>query len=427
MLRRFPRTLTPTAAVPRDVWVLVAAAFAIAIGFGLVAPVLPQFATSFGVGATAASVIVSAFALARLVLAPTAGTLVNRLGERPVYVIGVLTVAVFTGACAFAGDYWQLLLFRGLAGIGSTMFTISASGLIVRLAPPEARGRVSGLYASSFLLGNIAGPLVGGLLAGLGLRVPFLVYAGTLVVAASIVGVMLGRGRAPETRSALPPLRLSEAVSVPPYRAALISNFANGWATFGIRMALVPLFAAAVLHAAPAVAGLALALFALGTACALTFSGRLVDTWGRRPLALGGLAIAAVGTALMGLSGSDVVLFLLSALAGFGSGLLSPALQATVADVIGRERSGGAPLAVFQMVSDVGSIVGPLLAGLLADSVGYVWAFAASGACLLLALPAWAGRRLRAPRLGTPTAVSRAAHDDDSHEPRGEPRGLGSG
>jgi MFS family permease len=160
------------------------------------------------------------------------------------------------------------------------------------------------------------------------------------------------------------------------------------------------------------VAGLALALFALGTAGALTFSGRLVDTWGRRPLALAGLGIAAVGTALMGVSGSNGVLFLLSVVAGFGSGLLSPALQATVADVIGRERSGGAPLAVFQMVSDVGSIVGPLLAGLLADSVGYVWAFAASGACLLLAIPAWAGRRHR-----ISAERSRVLENEDGCEP----------
>ncbi|WP_334170889.1 MFS transporter [Sinomonas sp.] len=382
--------------IPRDIWVLVVAAFAIAIGFGLVSPVLPQFAASFGVGATAASIIVSAFALTRLVLAPSAGGLVNRIGERPVYVIGVLTVAVFTGACAFAGSYWQLLLFRGLAGLGSTMFTISSSGLIVRLAPPEARGRVSGLYASSFLLGSIAGPLVGGLLAGFGLRVPFLVYAGTLVVAASIVGILLGRGPDSVPRTALPPLRLAEALELPSYRAALVSNFANGWATLGIRMALVPLFAAQALQAAPAAAGLALALFALGTAAALTFSGRLADTWGRRPLALSGLATAAAATGVMGLSPNDALLFVLSAVAGFGSGLLSPALQATVADTIGRERSGGAPLAVFQMVSDVGSIVGPLLAGILADRVGYVWAFGASGFCLLVAMPVWAGRRRQA-------------------------------
>ncbi|WP_413247930.1 MFS transporter [Sinomonas flava] len=188
-----PRT-SARVPVPRDVWVMVAAAFVIAVGFGLVSPVLPQLATSFGVGATAASVIVSAFALARLTLAPAAGSLVDRLGERPVYVTGLLLVAASSAACAFAPDYWTLLAVRGLGGIGSTMFTISASGLIVRLAPPDARGRVSGLYASSFLLGSITGPVLGGLLAGFGLRVPFLAYAAALVVAAAVVHLLLGRG-----------------------------------------------------------------------------------------------------------------------------------------------------------------------------------------------------------------------------------------
>ncbi|GAB3284545.1 MFS transporter [Sinomonas notoginsengisoli] len=390
----------PRTPVPRDVWVLVAAAFVIAVGFGLVAPVLPQLATSFGVGATAASVIVSAFALARLTLAPTAGSLVDRLGERPVYVIGLLLVAASSAACAFAPDYWTLLAVRGLGGIGSTMFTISASGLIVRLAPPDARGRVSGVYAASFLLGNIAGPVIGGLLAGFGLRVPFLVYAAALVVAAAVVQLLLGRGSVTEARTTAagrPPLLLTEALREAPYRAAVGSNFANGWAAFGIRMALVPLFATAALGAGPQAAGLALALYAGGTAAALTFSGRLADRWGRRPVAVLGLVATAVPTAFLGFSGSEPVFFALSVAAGFGAGFLGPSLQATVADTIGSDRSGGKPLAVFQMASDVGSILGPLVAGALADGIGYGWAFAVSGVCLLLAVPLWAWRAAAEP------------------------------
>jgi MFS family permease len=392
-----PRT-TPRTPVPRDVWVLVAAAFVIAVGFGLVAPVLPQLATSFGVGATAASVIVSAFALSRLLLAPAAGSLVDRLGERPVYVTGLLLVAASSAACAFAPDYWTLLAVRGLGGIGSTMFTISASGLIVRLAPPEARGRVSGLYAASFLMGSIAGPVLGGLLAVFGLRVPFLVYAAALVVAAAVVQALLGRGSMPHRRTTSggrPALQLSEALREAPYRAAVGSNFANGWAAFGIRMALVPLFASAALGAGPQAAGIALALYAAGTAAALTFTGRLSDRFGRRPVALVGLVWTAVPTAFLGVSGSEPVFFALSVAAGFGAGFLGPSLQATVADTIGSDRSGGRPLAVFQMASDVGSILGPLVAGALADRVGYGWAFAVSGACLLAAVPLWAGRRHR--------------------------------
>ena len=174
---------TPAAKVriPREIWVLIASAFVIALGFGLILPVLPQFAQSFGVGATASAVVVSAFAFFRLLFAPVGGRLIARLGERPIYLAGLLIVAVSTGATAFAQTYWQLLVFRGLGGIGSVMFTVSAVALLVRLAPPTIRARVSSVYASAFLFGGILGPVVGGLLGNLGLRVPFLVYAVALV------------------------------------------------------------------------------------------------------------------------------------------------------------------------------------------------------------------------------------------------------
>ena len=123
--------------LPPEIWVLVSASFVIALGYGIVAPVLPQFARSFGVGVTAASAVISAFALMRLLFAPAAGRLVQRSGERPVYLLGLLIVAFSTGACAFANGYWQLLVFRGLGGIGSTMFTVSALGLLIRISPPE--------------------------------------------------------------------------------------------------------------------------------------------------------------------------------------------------------------------------------------------------------------------------------------------------
>ena len=70
--------------------IALAAAFLIALGFGLVAPVLPQFATTFGVGNTEASVIVAIFAFMRLVFAPAGGALIGRLGERPANVAFVV-------------------------------------------------------------------------------------------------------------------------------------------------------------------------------------------------------------------------------------------------------------------------------------------------------------------------------------------------
>ena len=288
--------------LPRDIKVMLVAAFLIALGFGLVAPVLPQFATTFDVGATAAAVIVSIFAFMRLVFAPAGGALIVKLGERPVYVAGLLIVAASTAACAFAQDYWQLLVFRGLGGAGSVMFTVASMALVVRLAPPESRGRVSGAYASAFLIGNVCGPVVGGLLAGFGLRVPFLAYAAALVLAALVVQTQLSHVPAASRPdgSTAPAMELREALRDSAYRAGLFSSFANGWATFGVRMATVPLFAVAALNAGPESAGWALAVFAAANAAALTFSGRLADSLGRKPMMISGLLVTGTATAAIG-------------------------------------------------------------------------------------------------------------------------------
>ena len=244
---------TPAERIPQQIWILIASTFLIAVGFGLIVPVLPQFARSFGVGATAASVVVSAFAFFRLVAAPAGGRLVARLGERPVYLSGLLLVSGSTAATGFAQIYTQLLVFRGLGGIGSTMFTVSALAMIVRLAPPAIRGRVSAAWASTFLIGAILGPVLGGLLGGFGLRVPFLVYAGMLLLAALVVATFIpASGRpADDDGSALPPLSVREALGDSAYRAGLASAFANGWSNFGVRTAILPLFAAAVVSEEP--------------------------------------------------------------------------------------------------------------------------------------------------------------------------------
>ncbi|RAM35381.1 MFS transporter [Arthrobacter globiformis] len=381
--------------MPRDIKVMLVAAFLIALGFGLVAPVLPQFATTFDVGATAAAVIVSIFALMRLLFAPAGGALIGRLGERPVYVAGLLIVAASTAACAFAQNYWQLLVFRGLGGAGSVMFTVASMALVIRLAPPESRGRVSGAYASAFLIGNVCGPIVGGLLAGFGLRVPFLAYAGALVLAALVVQTQLSHvpGSARGQAAAAPAMKLSEAFRDSAYRAAMLSSFANGWATFGVRMATVPLFAVTALNSGPGAAGWALAVFAAGNALALTVSGRLADSLGRKPMMVAGLVVTGAATAAIGLTQGLGWFLAASMLAGVGAGMLNPAQQAAVADVIGRERSGGPVLAAYQMTSDIGAILGPVLVGLLADRLGYSWAFAATGAVLLVAALGWLAAR----------------------------------
>ncbi|OLT18065.1 arabinose ABC transporter permease [Serinicoccus sp. CUA-874] len=388
--------------IPSEIWILVGASFVIAVGFGLVSPVLPGFARSFDVGATAATIVVSAFAFCRLVFAPAGGRLVQRLGERPVYLTGLLVVAVSSLATAFAQTYWQLLVFRGLGGLGSTMFTISAIALVVRLAPPSIRGRVSSLWGSSFIIGSMVGPVIGGLIAGWGMRVPFVVYAVALVLAALVVGVGLGgaRLRPPPGEADRPVLTVREALGDRAYRAALACGVANGWANLGVRMAVIPLLAAAV-RDETWVAGATLTTAALGTAVTLQVTGRLADRIGRRPLIIAGMTTSAVSLGMLGLSllpglgqaSSLAVLLGLSLVSGVGAGFVNPAQQAALADIVGQERKGGTVLSTYQMATDVGVIVGPVLTGLVVDLVGFGTALATTGAVSLLGALVW----LRAP------------------------------
>lgn len=377
--------------LPVEIWVLVGGSFVIALGFGLVAPVLPQFARSFGVGVAAASAIVSAFALMRLLFAPFSGRLVQRLGERWVYLSGLLIVAVSTGASALAQTYWQLLVLRSVGGIGSTMFTVSALALVIRMSPPQQRGRVSGVWSTSFLVGSISGPLLGGVLAGLGVRAPFIIYALALLAVTLAVYLALRNSTlaAPEVSGVLQVMSFRQALVRSEYRAVLWSNFANGAAIFGVRMALVPLLVVEVLKLPSGMAGVALTTFAAGNVAVLFLAGRGSDRFGRKPFLIAGALICAIGTAGLGFAPNLLWLLVTSVVAGIGSGMLTPSQQAALADIIGPKARGGPVLAGFQMAGDLGTVIGAVSVGALAEYTSYEVALTVTGALLAAAAVAW--------------------------------------
>ena len=441
--------------IPTGLKVLIAASFMIALGYGLVAPVLPSFARSFNVGVAATTIVVSALAAMRLVFAPGAGKLISRFGERPIYTCGMVIVAVSSFVNAAAWDYWVLLASRAFAGIGSVMFTVSAMGLLVRLAPSHMRGRVSGYYATAFLLGNIMGPVVGGALSGLGMRLPFALYGCSLLVAGAIVWFMLppadqidaereayslptqddvapsassdadkpgtadapaadapasGRnsasGQEPSQQKTPTPavMTVRQALKFTNYRSALFTNFTIGWAVLGIQSSLIPLLAAYLATGGDAskasegtvLASTVMAVGSLANALTQTVSGRLSDSLGRRIMIFIGLLIAGTAISTIGISSAPWMLIALIVGMGAGAALITPSLQASVADVIGGKRDGAPVLATFQMHSDFGMILGPLLAGAVADTWGFTPAFMLCGGLLLAASLTWLP--FRAPR-----------------------------
>ncbi|TDZ43087.1 Tetracycline resistance protein, class B [Mycobacteroides franklinii] len=396
-----------TPRLPWEIWVLVVASLVIALGFGVVAPALPQYARSFGVSVTAATAVVSSFAAFRLVFAPAAGALVQRLGERWVYMTGLLIVATSTGICAFVHSYWQLLVFRSLGGIGSTMFTVSAAALLVRIAPEQIRGRAQGLYGSSFLLGMVAGPAVGSAVVGLSLSAPFIIYSAALVIVAALVYFGLRRSTLLEVADVnVTPVTLTSALHHRTFLAALMSNFSAGWAIFGIRGALLPLLVVEVLHQRPGAAGLVFAAFAAGDVSTAFLAGSWSDDIGRKPLVVAGLLVCGSTVVAMGFVSSLPVLIVLSLIGGIGAGLYASPQQAAVADVVGSRGRAGTALATFQMTSDIGLVIGPVVAGVIAEQTSYGWAFVVGGAMPLIAAVAWVFAPETLGRLASPQVRS---------------------
>jgi MFS transporter, DHA1 family, multidrug resistance protein len=392
-IRRAIRRTPLLAGLPPEVAVLAAIAFCVALGFGILAPALPVFARTFDVSIFQASAVISVFALMRFITSPLAGSLTDRFGERTVLASGLSIVAVSSAVAGFSQNYGQLLILRGMGGLGSSMFTVSAMALLLRVVHANQRGRASAAFQGGFLFGGVAGPAIGGLVVAWSIRAPFFVYAGTLFLAVIVTLVyltrstLLDREESPTQDEKGKWHLLRQALRNPAYRATLGVSFITGFVVFGLRASAIPLFVTEGLNRGPSLAAIGLLLAAAFQAVLLLPAGRMADSVGRRRALLFG----TIGTtiSMLVITASDVAanrlgsatmwgtaLFLASlAIGGAASAYLGSAPAAVVGDIMGGKR-GGIVVATFQMMSDLGAILGPLIAGLLIDAVDFELAFA---------------------------------------------------
>jgi MFS family permease len=378
----------PLRDLPPEVVVLSAVAFSVALGFGIVAPAIPLFAKHFGVSNAEAGSVVSAFAAMRLATAPLAGRLVDRLGERVIMAIGIAIVGVSSLLAGFSGSFAQLVVLRGAGGVGSAMFTVSATSLLLRVVSPDQRGRAAGAFQAGFLFGGVTGPAFGGKLATWSLRAPFFIYAGTLLLAGTVATVYLARAQLQRREAAAgtdhAPTPFMQALRNPAYRAALINNFATGWAIVGVRSSLVPLLVSQVLHLKPDWTGYGIFVSSAVQAVVLGPVARRVDASGRRRFLRAGAGLGIAGSVALALTHTLPLFLVAMALFGAATAMLSTSASAVVGDVIGGR--GGTAIAGFQMSADAGQSLGPVVAGSLSDRYSFETAFIASAGVSAIAL-----------------------------------------
>ncbi|MFM7890162.1 MAG: MFS transporter [Actinomycetota bacterium] len=378
---------SPFKGLPREVSVLTTISFLVAIGFGLIIPAIPIFARTFGVTNTLIGLIISSFAIMRFLSGLFSGKLVDRFGERLVLGTGLLMVSIFTLLAGLAQTYGQLLFFRTAGGLGSSMFSVSAGALLLRVVGDDQRGRAQSLYNGGFIAGGVAGPAFGGALLSISPRAPFFIYTALLIIAGTVSLIFLHEKRlGSASKSVLsdgPALTIREALKIRPYLYSLFLAFLGSWIFFGMRSSILPLYAIDDLGVSTAVVGLSFTLALIAQGAVMVRAGKYSDKNGRRPVILVGFAITLVSLILLTLS-TNVTFYLISMLVlGLGAGFATSA-GAIVGDVI--KGKSGKVYAFWQMAGDAGMMVGPLLLGVVADLFTYRTAVLVSALVFSLAI-----------------------------------------
>jgi len=177
-----------------------------AIGLGIIIPVLPELlkeVMNAGIGEAAkwGGILAASYAVTQFLFGPLLGSLSDKVGRRPVLLIGLVVLSVDYIVMGFANTIWLLLLGRLLAGAAGATITI-ANAFVADISTPDKRAANFGMLGAAFGIGFILGPVVGGLLSGFGTRAPFFVAAALAMLNALYGYFVLPESLLPEKRRA---------------------------------------------------------------------------------------------------------------------------------------------------------------------------------------------------------------------------------
>jgi DHA1 family multidrug resistance protein-like MFS transporter len=344
------------------------------LSHGIVSPVLPLYAQSFGVSLSLVGLLVAGFGIARLLANLPAGILAGRLGRRRVLFLGAVVSALGGVLSGLAGSFEHLVVARMLNGIGSALFITSALTYVADVSTPATRGRYMSVYQSCFLLGITLGPVPGGFLADLiGLRAPF--FAIGLASAAAALWVTLyvreSRPPAPGGGSAGGGRGGGIGRLLRNWNFVLISLIAFGvfFTRGGVQQTLLPVIGRDRFGLSPSQLGILFGSIAAINLLTIPVGGLISDRLGRKAAVVPGSLLDTLGLFLLSIEGSPVQFWAGSLLLGLGSGLSGPASAAYVSDIAAAGLLSLA-LALYRTLADVGLVAGPPLLGGLSDLVG---------------------------------------------------------
>lgn len=368
--------------------------FLVMVGFGIVIPILPFFVGKLGGGALALGIFMSAYSIMQFFFAPFWGRLSDRIGRRPVILIGLTGYGLTFLMFGLVNNLYLLIGIRALSGMVSSATIPTAMAYLADITEGADRSKGMGMIGAAMGLGMIFGPAIGGWLGHYSFSLPFFVAGGLALLLLPFTLAFLPESLKQPTeviRRKTPLLTLK--VLQDPLFALFSFNFVLNF-TMSMFETTFALLAAAKVGFGPRDMGMTFAI--LGIFAVIVqggLIGPLAKKFGDAKLVKAGAILCAIGLILIIVSADyKNIVFLVSSTVVFmvGNSLMVPASSSLVTK---RSTQGqGASLGLFASFASLGRIIGPLTGGVLfgiSMDLPYV-----AGSALLVLIVLVAGRKL---------------------------------
>ncbi len=394
----------------RELLILIFAVFVSMIGFGLVMPFLPIYASEFGASKTQIGLMLGVFSIVKIVVAPLGGKLADTYGRKPIMVGGMFVYMIVMALFGMARTLPELFIYRGSQGAASALVWPVAMTYIGDIVKEEDRGKAMGLYSMSFASGNAFGPLLGGLIATwYSLSVPFFFTSGL----AATSGILLFFGvresyagskheesetededslsiidAGPTAQSSgigyilKAPVRFFMTIwnyikMITPFPKLFLGLTVGSFTVFfGLSMvwSMLSLFGKEILLFSDLHISLIFTLIGVVQVIIMFPAGSLSDRIGRKKLILAGVSLSAVFSGLIGLSTGFFFLMAAVGFYTFGRALARPSFPALVSSLSSMKHRGKM-MGVYNFAQNAAFATGSFIGGGVADLLGLRWPF----------------------------------------------------
>ncbi|MBC8339319.1 MAG: MFS transporter [Rhodospirillales bacterium] len=366
------------------------------IGFGIIIPLLPFYAEHFQASPEMVGLMMATYSFTQFLAAPFWGRLSDRVGRRPVLLISLAGAAASYVWLGFAESLGVLFAARAVGGAMAGNIS-AAFAYVADITTRENRARGMGMIGAAFGLGFIAGPAIGGILAGpdplnADYQSPAFAAAALSFVALAISLGFLKESLSAETRKRLaqqpPRKRLAmfrDTLKKPHLGLLLLLTFLSTFVFAGLESTFA-MWSRRQFGWGPEQNGYLFAFIGLLSALIQGgLVGRLARRFGEVGLIIQGALALAVGIALIPFSTSVVMLTIAMAIAGYGFSVISPALNSLISLQAHEDEMGGI-MGVTRSASTMARFIGPAWAGLLFGFLGRDWPYFGGAAIMIIVL-----------------------------------------